>query len=48
MLDPALATTPRLLPEIVSRFRAMAPFVEFLNRPLVAARRANPLKIPLC
>ncbi len=39
-LDPALATTPRLRPEILRRFRAMTPFVEFLNAPLVAARRA--------
>lgn len=38
-LDPALATTPRLLPEILKRFRAMTPFVEFLNEPVVAGRR---------
>ena len=38
-LDPAIALTPRLLPEIVKRFRAMMPFVEFLDTPLVAARR---------
>jgi uncharacterized protein (TIGR02453 family) len=37
--DPALATTAKLLPAIVDRFRAMTPFVEFLNRPLVAVRR---------
>jgi len=34
LLDPGLATTPRLLPEIASRFRALLPVVEFLNRPL--------------
>jgi uncharacterized protein (TIGR02453 family) len=33
-LDPALATTPKLFGEIVKRFEAMAPFLEFLNRPL--------------
>jgi len=38
-LDPALATTPRLYEELVRRFRAMTPFVEFLNAPLVAAHR---------
>jgi len=38
-LDPALATTPRLLGEIVSRFRAMTPAVDFLNAPLLQARR---------
>lgn len=35
-LDPKLATSPKLLPEIVSRIDAMTPFVEFLNRPLLA------------
>jgi len=39
-LDPAVVTTPKLLSEIVTRFRAMAPFVEYLNRPLTAARRS--------
>jgi uncharacterized protein (TIGR02453 family) len=39
LLDPALATTPRLLPELVRRFRAMSEFVEFLNAPLVAERK---------
>jgi uncharacterized protein (TIGR02453 family) len=34
MLDPALATTPKLEAEIVKRFRALAPFLEFLNAPL--------------
>jgi uncharacterized protein (TIGR02453 family) len=40
MLDPELATSPKLLPEIVSRFRAMVPFIEFMNRPLVGVRRS--------
>ena len=35
-IDAAVATTPKLLAEIVRRFRAMTPFVEFLNAPLVA------------
>jgi uncharacterized protein (TIGR02453 family) len=39
MLDPALATTPKLLPEIRKRFEAMMPFIEFLNGPLVRAKR---------
>jgi uncharacterized protein (TIGR02453 family) len=39
VLDPPLATTPKLLPEIVSRFRVLAPLMEFLNAPLAPARR---------
>lgn len=39
VLDPPLATTPKLFSEIVSRFRIMAPLMEFLNAPLVPARR---------
>jgi uncharacterized protein (TIGR02453 family) len=34
-LDPALATSPKLKAEIAKRFRAMAPMVELLNRPLL-------------
>ncbi len=30
--------TPRLYTEVLKRFRAMAPFIDFLNRPLAAAR----------
>jgi uncharacterized protein (DUF2461 family) len=41
-LDGGLAAGPQLLPELVKRFRAMTPFVEFLNRPLVQARRPRP------
>ncbi len=37
-LDAGLAATPQLLAELVKRFRAMAPFVEFLNAPLVAGQ----------
>lgn len=39
MLDPKLATTPKLLLELRQRFEAMMPLVDFLNRPLVRARR---------
>ena len=39
MLDPALAVTDQLLPEIIKRFRLISPFIEFLNRPF-AKRRA--------
>jgi uncharacterized protein (TIGR02453 family) len=42
-LDPALATTPRLYPEIAERFRMMAPFVEFLNRPLLVRKPGKKL-----
>jgi uncharacterized protein (TIGR02453 family) len=38
-LDPKLAVTPGVLKEIVSRFEAMAPMVEFLNRPLLAQEK---------
>jgi uncharacterized protein (TIGR02453 family) len=41
MLEPAIATTPKLFTEVVKRFRAMAPFLEFLNTPLVAAARPS-------
>lgn len=39
MLDPKLAVTPKLLPEVQKRFEAMMPFLEFLNRPLVRDKR---------
>jgi uncharacterized protein (TIGR02453 family) len=38
-LDAPLAATPKILDEVVSRFRAMIPVVEFLNEPLVARKR---------
>ena len=38
VLDAKLATSPRLVPEITRRFRAMAPVVVMLNAPLKAAR----------
>ncbi len=39
MLDPLLAVTPRLFDEVLVRFRAVAPFVEFLNAPLQRAKQ---------
>ena len=41
-LEPRLATTPKIYDEVVNRFRAMLPVVEFLNEPLVAARKKPP------
>lgn len=43
ILDPALAASPQLFPEIAERFIAMLPVVEFLNAPLKAARRKDAL-----
>ncbi len=39
MLDPPLAMTPDLFEEVLTRFRAVAPFVEFLNAPLHQAKQ---------
>ncbi len=39
--EPAIATTPRFYKEIVTRIEALAPFVEYLNRPLVEKSRAK-------
>jgi uncharacterized protein (TIGR02453 family) len=41
-LPPDLAMTPALYPSVVQHFRAVTPFVEFLNSPL----RAKPRKVP--
>jgi uncharacterized protein (DUF2461 family) len=41
-LDPAVITTPKLFVEIGKRFRAMAPFLDFLNAPLVSVKRRPP------
>ena len=38
-LDPKLATTPKLFREVAARFEAMAPFLEFLNRPFTRPLR---------
>ena len=37
-LDPAPATTPGLLTELVARFRAIAPVLDYLNTPLRARK----------
>ena len=37
-LDPALAFSPKLAKEIATRFEAMVPFLDFLNRPLLAQK----------
>jgi uncharacterized protein (TIGR02453 family) len=41
VLPPALATSPKLLREITTRFRAAWPLVKFLNEPLAAAREGK-------
>jgi uncharacterized protein (TIGR02453 family) len=38
-LPPGIATTPELLTGTVARFRAMAPLIDYLNEPLLAARK---------
>jgi uncharacterized protein (TIGR02453 family) len=40
-LDASIVTTPKLFVELEKRFRAMAPFLEFLNAPLVGKRHAK-------
>jgi uncharacterized protein (TIGR02453 family) len=40
LLDPALAASPKLLAELVARFRAMTPLVEFLNEPMLKRNRS--------
>ena len=37
-LEPSLVTAPKLFQEIVTRFRVMGPFVEYLNAPLRARK----------
>jgi uncharacterized protein (TIGR02453 family) len=37
-LDAALVTTPKLFTQLEKRFRALAPFLEFLNAPLAGKR----------
>jgi uncharacterized protein (TIGR02453 family) len=41
VLDAALLSTERLLPTLVNHFEAMAPLVEFLNRPLSKRGKAK-------
>src|SRR5580698_318230 len=42
-LDPSLATTPQLHREVVARFRAMTPLIQYLNRPLIARKPVRDL-----
>jgi uncharacterized protein (TIGR02453 family) len=45
-LGPEIATTPELYEAIVSRFKAMTPFMEFLNAPLAAkGRKMDPREL---
>jgi uncharacterized protein (TIGR02453 family) len=37
-LEAALALTPKILPEVVKRFEAVAPLVEFLNEPFLVRK----------
>jgi uncharacterized protein (DUF2461 family) len=43
-LDPEIAYGPNLLGEVVQRFRAATPLVEFLNRPLAAIQKPRNLQ----
>jgi uncharacterized protein (TIGR02453 family) len=38
-LDPVVATTPKLFGEVVKRFEAMTPFIEFMNQALAGTRK---------
>ena len=38
-LEPSLTTGPRFYSMLLRRFAALAPLIEFLNRPLVASVR---------
>ena len=39
-LDPKLATSPKILSEIVRRFKVLLPVMEELNKPLAAKKQA--------
>lgn len=41
VLPPDVATSPKLYQEIVDRFRAMVPFLQFLNAPLPKAKKID-------
>lgn len=45
VLAADIVTTPKLYSELIKRFRAMTPFLQFLNRPLVAAKK-KPVPFP--
>jgi len=40
-LDAAIVTTSKLFTELEKRFRALAPFLDFLNAPLAGKRRVK-------
>ena len=40
-LDAKIATTPKICTEVVKRFEAIVPFLEFLNAPLLDRRQAS-------
>jgi uncharacterized protein (DUF2461 family) len=44
VLKPEIATTPALFGEIVQRFRAMTPFITFLNAPLAPKRKKTDVR----
>jgi hypothetical protein len=46
-LDPSLALTGKILVEVMKRFRAMLPFVEFINEPLLSQKKAQARSILL-
>ncbi len=39
VLEPGIGTTPRLFTEVAKRFRAMAPWIDFLNAPLAGVKK---------
>ena len=43
-LDPKFITSPKLVGELMKRFRAMLPALELLNEPLTAQRRREALR----
>ncbi|MCU1336908.1 MAG: hypothetical protein JWO19_2489 [Bryobacterales bacterium] len=45
-MDARIATSPRLLPELVKRFRAAAPVIAMLNAPLGKFARATSMTLP--
>jgi uncharacterized protein (TIGR02453 family) len=47
LLDPACAMTSAVFDEVRTRFGAMAAFVNFLNRPLLAAKKESAKKAPI-
>ena len=44
-LDAAIITTPKLFTELEKHFRAMAPFLDFLNAPLLSAKLSAKMRV---